>query len=152
MQISSRFTIAIHMLTAMEHFQNETKITSDFLASSVNTNPVIVRKIMQQLKATELIEVKRGQGGMQVRKPLEEITLYDVFRAVEPLEEEKLFHFHENPNTECPVGRNMHAGLDDKLERIQNAMEREMKSITIADVVADVEHQIMKENMISAIL
>mgnify|MGYP006936157822 FL=1 len=47
---------------------------------------------------------------MEIAKPMSEITLLDIFNAVEPLEDGQLFHFHENPNTECPVGRNIHAG------------------------------------------
>ena len=54
MQISSRFTIAIHMLTCMENFKDEYKITSDFLASSINVNPVIIRRILSQLKEKAL--------------------------------------------------------------------------------------------------
>ena len=86
MQISSRFTIAIHMLTCMENFKDEYKITSDFLASSINVNPVIIRRILSQLKEKGLIEVKRGTGGAAVVKPLEEITFLDVYQAVECIE------------------------------------------------------------------
>ena len=50
-----------------------------------------------------------------------------------------MFHFHENPNPECPVGRNIHNILDDKLIRVQEAMERELKAITLADVMDDLE-------------
>ena len=132
MQISSRFTIAIHMLTCMETFKEEYKITSDFLASSINVNPVIIRRILSQLKEAGLIEVKRGTGGAGTIKPLEEITFLDVYRAVECIEENTLFHFHENPNPACPVGRNIHNILDDKLLKVQEAMERELKSITLA--------------------
>ena len=97
MQISSRFTIAVHMLTCMETFKEEYKITSDFLAASINVNPVIIRRILSQLKDAGLIEVKRGTGGAAVIKPLEEITFLDIYRAVECIEENTLFHFHENP-------------------------------------------------------
>ena len=76
MQISSRFTIAIHMLTCMENFKDEYKITSDFLASSINVNPVIIRRILSQLKEKGLIQVKRGTGGAAVVKPLEEIPVF----------------------------------------------------------------------------
>ncbi len=146
MQISSRFTIAIHILTAIDTFQNEYKVTSDFLANSINVNPVVIRRTMQALKSAELIEVKRGTGGMVISKPMNEITLLDIFQAVEPLENGQLFHFHENPNTACPVGRNIHAGLDDKLFSIQNAMEVQMKNITLQDVVKDTQAAIAKEN------
>ncbi len=137
MQISSRFTIAIHMLACMDTFKDEYKITSDFLASSINVNPVIIRKLLLQLKAAELIEVKRGPGGATIAKPLKTITFFDVYRAVDCVEENTLFHFHENPNPDCPVGKNIHGVLDDKLLRIQNVMEQELKRITLADIKTD---------------
>lgn len=142
MQISSRFTIAIHMLTCMEIFKNEYKITSDFLAESIQVNPVIIRRILGQLKEAGLIEVKRGTGGAAITRPLEEITFLDVYRAVECIEENTLFHFHENPNLNCPVGRNIHHVLDDRLRRVQEAMERELEAITLADVVEDMRQRL----------
>lgn len=135
MQISSRFTIAIHILTCVEVFGEEYKITSDFLASSIRVNAVIIRKILSQLRNAGLIEVARGTGGTKITRPAGEITLYDVYEAVDLLEEGTLFHFHENPNPVCSVGRNIHKALDEKLECIQAAMEDEMRRFTIADVV-----------------
>lgn len=134
MQITSRFTVALHIFTCVEYFKNEQKVTSDFLAGSINTNPVIVRKILTQLKNAGLIEVARGTGGITVTKPLSEITFYDVYEAIEPVENGDLFRFHENPNPECPVGRNIHRLLDQKLQAIQGAMEDEMKRYTIEDL------------------
>ena len=142
MQISSRFTIAIHMMTCMENFKNDYKITSDFLAGSINVNPVVIRRILSQLRDAGLIEVKRGTGGAALAKKPEEITFLDVYRAVECIEENTLFHFHENPNPNCPVGRNIHNILDDKLLRVQKAMERELESITLADVMNDLKRYI----------
>lgn len=137
MQISSRFTIAIHVLICIETFKNDYKVTSDFLASSVNVNPVVIRKLLQQLKKAGIVHVVRGSGGTDIEKPLNEITLLDIYNAVECVEEGQLFHFHENPNQFCPVGKNIHTILDIKLEKIQEAMEKEMKSITIQDVIND---------------
>ncbi len=139
MQISSRFTIAIHIFACMETFGKDYKITSDFLASSINVNPVIIRKLLSQLKSAGLIEVARGTGGAAPVRPIDEITFYDVYLAVDLLGEGELFHFHENPNPNCPVGKNIHMALDDKLARIQEAMENEMKKYTIADVVSDIK-------------
>lgn len=139
MQISSRFTIAIHIFACMETFGKDYKITSDFLASSINVNPVIIRKLLSQLKSAGLIEVARGTGGAAPVRPIDEITFYDVYLAVDLLGEGELFHFHENPNPDCPVGQNIHMALDDKLLRIQEAMENEMKKYTIADVVSDIK-------------
>lgn len=146
MQISSRFTIAIHMLACMDTFKGEYKVTSDFLASSIHVNPVIIRKLLSQLKDAGLIEVKRGPGGAAIAKPLDEITFFDIYQSVDCIEENTLFHFHENPNTACPVGRNIHHVLDDKLFRVQAAMEQELRSITLADVRADLEKYLEKES------
>lgn len=139
MQISSRFTIAVHIFACMETFGKDYKITSDFLASSINVNPVIIRKILSQLKNADLIEVARGTGGAKAARPVDRITFYDVYLAVDLLEEGELFHFHENPNPDCPVGKNIHAVLDDKLMHIQEAMENELKKYTIADIANDLK-------------
>lgn len=137
MQISSRFTIAVHILICIETFKNDYKITSDFLASSVNVNAVVIRRLLQQLKKAGIINVKRGSGGAEMARSPEEITLLDIYNAVECVEEGRLFHFHENPSQECPVGKNIHAVLDVRLEEIQKAMEQEMRSISIQDIIND---------------
>lgn len=139
MQISSRFTLAIHIFACIDTFKDEYKVTSDFLAGSTNVNPVIVRKILGQLKTAGLVEVARGTGGASISRPLEEISFLDIYNAVECVEKGELFHFHENPNTKCPVGRNIHYVLDDKLMQIQSALEWELASITLANVKQDLE-------------
>lgn len=144
MKISSRFTISIHMLVCMDVFKDTYKITSDFLASSINVNPVIIRNLLSQLKDAGLIEVRRGPGGAAITKPLNKVTLLDVYRAVNCVEENTLFHFHENPNPDCPVGRNIHNILDDKLIQVQSAMEQELKSITLADMGSELEKYLKK--------
>ena len=134
MQISSRFTIALHIFTCVETFKNDYKITSDFLAGSINTNPVIIRKILTQLKNAGLITVARGTGGISPTRSLKDISFYDVYQAIEPVENGDLFNFHSSPNPQCPVGKNIHALLDDKLKTIQLAMENEMKKYTLDDL------------------
>lgn len=146
MQISSRFTIAIHIFACIDTFQDQYKLTSDFLAASVNVNPVVIRRLLQQLKAAGLITVTRGSGGAAIARPLEEINLLDIYHAVECVENGELFHFHENPNSDCPVGRNIHKVLDGRLERIQQAMETEMRNTTLAAVIQDTRACIEKES------
>ncbi len=145
MQISSRFTIAIHIFSCINTFEKEHKITSDFLAGSVNVNPVIIRKLLSQLKTAGLVNVQRGSGGTSIARPLEQITFLDIYRAVECIDNGELFHFHENSNQECPVGRNIHRILDGKLQQVQAAMECELKKITLADVIRDTKKWILEE-------
>ncbi|RGS79076.1 Rrf2 family transcriptional regulator [Ruminococcus bromii] len=144
MQISSRFTLAIHIIACIETFKNEYKVTSDFLAGSTNVNPVIVRKILGQLKSAGIVEVARGSGGAVLSKPLDRITFLDIYKAVECVENGELFHFHENPNQKCPVGRNIHTVLDNRLDKVQQAMENELKKITLADIESDIQKLIQK--------
>lgn len=144
MQISSRFTMAIHMFACIDTFSDQ-KMTSDFMAASIGTNPVIIRKLLQQLKAAGLVEVSRGTGGVTITKPLEEITFLDIYRAVECAPDEELFHFHENPNPNCPVGKNIHHVLDDRLLQVQRAMEEKLAQMNLSDVKRDVAMCIEKE-------
>ena len=145
MQISSRFTIATHMLVIIALKGKESKVTSDFLASSVGVNPVIIRKTLSQLKKAELISVARGTGGAEIIKDLEDISLLDVYQAVECLGKTgQLFSFHDNPNPACPVGANIHSGLDEKLQKIQMAMEKELGQTSLAQLVADAEARIQE--------
>ncbi len=145
MQISSRFTIATHMLIIIALRGKESKVTSDFLAASVGVNPVIIRKTLSQLKKAELISVARGTGGAEIIKDLEDISLLDVYQAVECLGKKgQLFSFHDNPNPACPVGANIHGVLDEKLQKIQLAMEQELSQTSLAQVVTDAEARIEK--------
>ena len=122
MQIPSRFTIAVHILTLIaQNKGNETKLTSDFMAGSVGVNPVIIRKTLSQLK-----------------KAPEEINLLQVYRAVDSIGPSgQLFSFHDNPNPACPVGRNIHGILDQSLEDVQMAMEKELEKKTLASILKD---------------
>ena len=138
MQISSRFTMAIHMFVCMDAFSDQ-KMTSDFMAASIGTNPVIIRKLLQQLKAAGLVEVSRGTGGVTITRPLDKITFLDIYKAVECAPDEQLFHFHDNPNPKCPVGKNIHRVLDDRLLQVQRAMEEKLCKMTLADVKKDVD-------------
>lgn len=143
MQISTKFTIAIHILAAAEFFGKDEKITSDLLASSIGSNPVIIRNIMSDLKNAGLIATKRGPGGIEIAKPLDQISFYDVYEAVEKNKTE-LFNFHDNPNQECPVGRNIHAALDETLLKAQKDFENDLKNYKLSDVVQKIHGLVNK--------
>lgn len=139
MQISSRFTLAVHILLCIDSFASTQKVTSELLAGSTQVNPVVVRKILGQLKAAGLVEVARGSGGASLAVPADEITFLQIYRAVECVGNKGLFHFHENPNPDCPVGRNIHRVLDGKLAEVQCAMERELAATKLSDVKKSLE-------------
>ncbi len=141
MQITSKFTIGVHIIAALEYFKNDYSMTSSFLAGSVGVNPVLIRTIMTELKDAGLIKISQGKTGIALAKPVDEISFYDIYKAVDCIDEKGLFHFHENPNVNCPVGRNIHKAMDKRLSNIQASMENEMKNITVGDVYSDIKRE-----------
>ncbi|KIL37086.1 Rrf2 family transcriptional regulator [Cohnella kolymensis] len=128
-QISSRFSVAVHILSLIAVSPKE--CTGDFIADSVNTNPVIIRKIMGMLKKAGLVEVRPGVGGASLLKDPDQITLLDVYRAVDVIEDGQLFNFHDEPNQDCPVGRNIESALRSELRDAQSAMEQRLAQVTL---------------------
>ena len=145
MQITSKFTVAVHILTCIDIFGGQMRVTSDFLSGSTGVNAVIVRGVLGQLRNAGIVETRQGSGGAHLAKALDEITLYDIYKAVDCVDDEGLFHFHENPNADCPVGRNIHKAMDDRLQTAQAALENELKSTTLAQVVSDTRKLIDEE-------
>ncbi|HJA29050.1 MAG TPA: Rrf2 family transcriptional regulator [Candidatus Olsenella pullicola] len=138
MQISTRFTIAVHALLCVAHFSPERKVTSGFIAQSVGVNPVVIRRTLGQLKEAGLVRVEPGVGGATLARPAEKITLLDVFRAVGSVGG-SLFDFHPAPNDSCPVGKNVHAVLDAELGAAQAALEGRLGQTSLADLDARLE-------------
>ena len=147
MQITSKFTVAVHVLTCIEVFGGAMRVTSDFLSASTGVNAVIIRNVLGQLREAGIVETRQGSGGARVARPLAAISLYDVYVAVECIDGDGLFRFHENPNAKCPVGRNIHRVMDGRLADAQTAMENVLKSTTLAEIVAETQQLIReKEN------
>ena len=137
MQIGSRFTIGVHIITAIDYFKDMERVNSEFLAGSIGVNPVIVRTVISQLREAGIVQTQRGSSGAALTKRLDEITLYDIYKAVGSVDMEGIFHFHEQPNPDCPVGRNIHRVLDQHLIDAQRAMEEKLRTTTLADIVED---------------
>lgn len=137
MSISSRFAVGIHILTLIA-LNKDGVSSSDFLAGSVNTNPAVIRKIMGMLKKAGLINVQPGIAGATLTKDLSDITLLDVYKAVQVVKDKELFSIHENPNPKCTVGRNIQNAIEPLFFRAQRAMEKVLENVTLEDVVKDI--------------
>jgi DNA-binding IscR family transcriptional regulator len=137
MSISSRFAVGIHILTLIE-LNKEGISSSEFLAGSVNTNPAVIRKIMGMLKKAGLIEVHPGIAGAKLAKDPSDITLLDVYKAVDVVQEKELFSIHENPAPNCPVGRNIQSTIGPLFTAAQLALEKTLGNVTLEDVVKDI--------------
>jgi len=136
MAISSRFIVGVHILTLLAQSQGK-PVTSEWIAGSANTNPAVVRKLLVMLAKAGLTTSQLGAGGgALLARPAADITLLDVYRAVDGSE---LFALHhEQPNPACPVGRNIQSALLETLTRAERALESELASQTIATVLESV--------------
>ncbi|MBQ0138157.1 MAG: Rrf2 family transcriptional regulator [Kurthia sp.] len=131
--VNSRFSVAIHILSLIASTKDNGLLTSDFIAGSVNTNPVVIRRISGQLKKAGLIQTKSGVSGYSLTKTPVEINLLDVYHAVQAPSE--LFAIHEHPNPNCSVGKEIEQTLDTIFSSVQQAMENELKVRTLEDVL-----------------
>jgi Rrf2 family protein len=128
--------VAVHVLTLLAHEEGQA-LTSDYIAGSVNTNPVVIRRILSLLAQAGLVSTTEGAGGgTTLAQPAETITLGTVYRAVEPGD---LFGATRNdPNPLCPVGRCVQTVLTNYLEQFETALENQMDKVTVADVLKGV--------------
>jgi len=138
MPTNSQFAVASHILTMLSFADKP--ITSRALSESVNTHPVVVRRIIGSLQDAGLVRTQMGvDGGTLLLRPAKEITLLDVYRATG---QGSVFALHTNPpNAECPCGANIQPVLESYFEDAQAALESKLAATTIADIAADIHER-----------
>jgi Rrf2 family protein len=140
MAATSRFAVAVHALTALAYrsARGEAWTTSETLAESVRTNPVVVRRALAALARAGLVESQTGRGGgTRLARAPEQISLAAVYHAVE--DGERVFAHNPNPpNASCAVSRTMHCALTPVFAAVDAAIDRALGERTLADVVAQV--------------
>ncbi|NUR61366.1 MAG: Rrf2 family transcriptional regulator [Catenulispora sp.] len=138
MAANSRMTIAVHALAwmALAERRGQGPLTSEQVAASVNTNPVIIRRSLGDLRRAGLVHARRGAGaGWSLARPPEEITLLDVYDAVGP---PPLFGMHHSePNLECPVGKGIQPALGQVYGEIEQAVRLQLTTTSVADVLRE---------------
>jgi Rrf2 family protein len=136
MAANSRMTIAVHVLAwlALAQRRGHEVLTSDQVAASVNTNPVIIRRCLGELRRAGLVDVRHGAGaGWSLARDPGQITLLEVHDAIGP---EPLFGLHRTePNLECPVGKGIRPVLSQVYSGIDQAVRRELAAVSVADVL-----------------
>lgn len=128
------------MLLCAATLGNTHKVTGGLMASSAGVNPVVIRRLAASLKKHGLLNILAGSGGASLARPAGEISLYDVYQAVETAEQNKLFNMHERPNPACPVGRGIDSLLGGHMRDAQKALEDSLKKITIADLSTHIKN------------
>ncbi|MEV5561113.1 Rrf2 family transcriptional regulator [Nonomuraea wenchangensis] len=139
MSANSRLTIAAHALAwvGLYQCQGHEVATSEQIASSANTNPVVIRRLLGDLRRAGLVESRRGVGaGWSLARDLESMTLLDVYEAVEP---GPLFALHRStPDQECVVGHGIQPAMQRIYDGIEETLRRELARVTLKDVLQDV--------------
>lgn len=135
MTTNLRFPVALHILTLLAA-SGSGLLTSDEIAASVDTNPVVIRRVMASLRAKDLVESRPGsKGGWRLLKPARAITLSKVLESVQ---EDELLTVHAHPNPHCPIGSHIRDSLQGRFMQAELALHRSLSTQTIADVLKDV--------------
>lgn len=132
MRIANRFSIAVHILSLLGALR-DAEHTSEWMAGSIGVNPVVVRNITGMLRRAGLVRTQQGVAGTRLARPLSEITLLDVYRAVE--EDTSVFSVHPRPNPKCPVGSRIEQTLSQIFTSAEHAMHAKLEGVTLDLVV-----------------
>ncbi|MCW9705446.1 Rrf2 family transcriptional regulator [Fodinibius salsisoli] len=128
---NTRFAIAIHILTLLDHSGKE-RLSSKYLAGSINANAAMVRKELSNLNAHGLVESKAGKyGGSSLAKPADAIKLSDVYRAVR--QTPALGSKRDHPNPHCPVGKEINDHLSDLYQETEDILMSRLGERTLAE-------------------
>jgi Rrf2 family protein len=130
---SSRFVVAVHALSVLARAVGKGPVCSNQIASSVHTNPVVIRRLMSELEKATLVTSTAGRsGGFELARPAPAITLADVYGAVE---DDAVFRMHKlDPHSECPVAAQIGRALSPGLKAAETAMTDALRRTTLADV------------------
>jgi Rrf2 family protein len=136
MPTSTRFAVAVHILAGLATF-GDAPLNSELLAKSASTNAAVIRRILSMLNDAGISRARLGQhGGAMLAKPAAEITLLEIYRAVE---RDGWFALHRSaPDADCIVGRNIQAVLETTFAKARAQMEAELAKVTIADVAREI--------------
>lgn len=131
--VNSRFSVAIHILSLIATTSDKSQLTSDFMAGSVNTNPVVVRRMIGTLKKAGLLSSQTGIAGYELLVEPKDLTLLAIYQAIDG--PEQLFAIHDEPNPACMVGRKIQHTLEGVYTSIWHAMEEQLQAQTLQDVL-----------------
>ena len=133
--VNTQFSIAVHVLAAIAHY--ERAFTSEILAGSVNANPVFVKRILVKLSKARLAKTTVGKsGGYDLARSPKSISLLDIYSAVNP---PHAFAIHTYPKSKgCVVSCNIKEVMSDVLVGTQEAVDRDLRRTTLADVVSKI--------------
>ena len=138
--MDTRFSSAIHTLILIA--ASEKPMTSEDIARSVGTNASYIRKIIGSLKKKDIIESYRGISGYALKLKAEELTLLQIYKAVNETEAIGLFDLHQNPNDQCIVGRHIKPILTEMFMEMDEAIVLALSGKTLADCIGSIQKRL----------
>ena len=117
-------------------------MTSEDIARSVGTNASYIRKIIGLLKKKNIIESHRGICGYTLKLKAEELTLLQIYQAVNETEAMGLFDLHQNPNDQCIVGRHIKPVLTDMFMEMEETVALALSGKTLADCIGGIQKRL----------
>lgn len=130
--VKTRFSIALHILTLLS-IHDEEWMSSTYIASSLNVNPVLVRKELMTLRKGGLVQSREGKnGGVRILKAPAKILLSDIFNLIKG-SDTVLSLSKNDPNPNCIVGRQINDNLESVLQNIDQAIDRELQKMTLEE-------------------
>ena len=119
-------------------FSPEEVIGSRTLAASVNTNPVVVRRLLLALRRARLIKTFTGRhGGARLRKKPSRISLVEIYDAIES---RPLIAVNERKALRrCHVSCTMKSIMSGVAESTEEAVRKHLRGITLAQLVRKVQ-------------
>jgi Rrf2 family protein len=129
--------MAVHVMTVLAYKEGD-RVTSALLAGSVNTHPVIIRRLLLALQRARLVETGKGAGsGSRLSRSPARINLAEIYRAVEAVE--PFATPSRKPNAACPVGNCIRHALERVFASAQRALEKDLEQTTLAGLIDQVK-------------
>jgi Rrf2 family protein len=133
--VNQQFAFAVHIMTMLA-FSGE-KLDSQTLAASVNTNPVVVRRLLQALRQADLVTTVAGRsGGSRLRKTPTRISLLEIYEAVQP--RPVIAPNERKAWKRCQVSCNMKRIMCSISETAEAAVRRRLRRIKLSELVRQV--------------
>ncbi len=141
---STRFPVGLHIMCILGLVKlrdGVVYVSSGWMSGSIDKNEAMIRQILGRLVNAGLATSMAGsRGGTIIGKPAEDITLLDIYKAVE---DERIFGVHDG-NEECQIARYVEGYMEMFFEDAESQFECELRGVRLSDIVDDMYEEFKK--------
>ncbi|MDO4910559.1 MAG: Rrf2 family transcriptional regulator [Corynebacterium sp.] len=131
--VDTKFSMALHVLSMISEERNT--LSSADIARSVGTNASYIRRLLSTLKSNGIITSQQGKSGYTLAKSPAELSLFEIYCATQDTSGVTVFHVHQHPNLECPVGKNIENAINPLFADAVAQLEASLKDHSLQDVI-----------------